>query len=68
MKDALFTFHFILPPSYFILPQTPSLTVGLPPSAVVFLWRCLNLNRADSFFNRKKRDDGGRGQARLPDL
>src|SRR5205085_4863608 len=31
MKEMLNRAHFILPPSSFILPQTPSLTVGLPP-------------------------------------
>jgi len=31
MKGTLFSIHFILHPSAFILALTPSLTVGLPP-------------------------------------
>jgi hypothetical protein len=31
MKGTLYGNHFILPPSDFCLPKTPSLTVGLLP-------------------------------------
>ena len=39
MKGTLLSLHFILPPSSFILPETPSLTVGLLPRYAVLRLR-----------------------------
>jgi hypothetical protein len=40
-------FHFILHPCFHTFPHAP---------AVLFLWRCPNLNRAALFFNTKEEE------------
>ena len=62
MKETLFSNHFILPPSSFILPKTRSLTLAFPPQTCA-----LSVNETPPIGKRapRKCDDGLQGEERL---